>query len=87
MLIIVSIVICASVISTILLYLNHRLHEIGIWIVRPHKPETKENEISDIATKDVQKAKSLFFVFPIFLILYSFLIWIGSLFLNLFNIG
>jgi len=87
MLTIVSIVICASVISTILLYLNHRLQEISLWIIRPHKPETKENNILDITTKDVQKLKSVIFVFPIFIILYSILIWIGSLFLNLFNIG
>ena len=86
MLIIVSIVVCASVITTILFYINYRMHEIGIWIVRPHDSNTKEVQIDDSQEKFSRKVKSIFFVFPLCVILYSVLIWICSLLLNLFNI-
>jgi hypothetical protein len=80
MLIITTIIICASIITTLILYNNSMMIEYLRWIASDEIPSAK----IDFMDRDRirEKLKYILLVFPSCVILFSILIWVSSLLLN-----
>lgn len=80
MLIIITLIFCSSVITTLILYNNNRVVEDLRWIASDELPSAKINFMDRDRTKE--KLKYVFLVFPSSLFFFSILVWAISLFLK-----
>ncbi len=81
MLTVIAIIVCASGITTVLIYHDYKRTCIEMIKINENKV-SRDKEIDEFKDRYKKIYSHIFFVFPMFIVLYSLVIWIVSQFLK-----